>query len=120
MQPTAPFRSILFPTDFSQSSEAIADHAVGLATAAGAKIWILNVVPRLEELHGTSERYFGPFSDSAIVAFEQNRADLEAERLKALEHYQAKHFASVECEVAVRSGGVAEMIIDLLQKRTSG
>jgi nucleotide-binding universal stress UspA family protein len=120
MRMTAPFRSILFPTDFSKSSVAIIDHAVGLAKAAGVKIWILNVVPRLEELHGISESYFGPFSDSAIVAFEKNRADLEAERLKALEDFRAKHFASVDCAVAVRSGGVADMIVDFAKEKNVG
>ena len=120
MRMTAPFRSILFPTDFSNSSVAITDHAVGLAKAAGVKIWIVNVVPRLEEWRGISESYFGPFGDAAIVEFEKNRADLEAERLKALEHFQAKHFASVACEVAVRSGGVADMIIDFATEKNVG
>ena len=92
MSTTTPFRSILFPTDFSKSSEAITDHAVGLSKAAGVKVWILNVVPRLEEWHGVSETYFGPFSDSAIVDFEKHRTDLEAERFKMLEQFQAKHF----------------------------
>lgn len=120
MSTTTPFRSILFPTDFSKSSEAITDHAVGLAKAAGVKLWILSVVPRLEEWHGVSETYFGPFSDSTIVAFEKNRKDLEAERLKMLEQFQARHFASVESEVAVRSGGVADEIIDFAQDRNIG
>ena len=82
MPTTAPFRSILFPTDFSKSSEAVTDHAVGLAKAAGVKVWVLNVVPRLEEWHGVSETYYGPFTDAAIVAFENTRQNIEAERLK--------------------------------------
>jgi nucleotide-binding universal stress UspA family protein len=115
-----PFRDILFPTDFSKSSEAIVDHAVGLAKAASVKIWIFNVIPQLEELHGVSESYFGPFSDQAIVAFEKNRKDLEAERLKMLARFQATHFASVDSEVAVKSGGVADMIIDFAQEKNIG
>ena len=120
MRTTTPFRSILFPTDFSKSSEAITDHVVGLAKAAGVKVWILNVVPRVEEWHGVSETYFGPFSTAAIVAFEKNRQSIEAERLKMLEHFQAKHFASVESEVSVRSGGVEEVIIDLAEEKDIG
>jgi nucleotide-binding universal stress UspA family protein len=120
MRTTTPFRSILFPTDFSKSSEAIIDHAVGLAKAAGVKVWILSVVPQLEEWHGVSERYFGPFSDSTVVGLEKHRKDSEAERLKILEHFQAKHFSSVESEVAVQSGGVAEVIIDFAQDKNVG
>jgi nucleotide-binding universal stress UspA family protein len=120
MRTTTPFRSILFPTDFSKSSEAITDHAVGLAKAAGVKVWILSVVPRLEEWHGVSEKYFGPFSDSAIAAFEKNRQELEAERFKMLEHFQVNHFASVESEVSVRSGGVADVIIDFAEEKNVG
>ena len=115
-----PFRSILFPTDFSKSSEAITGHAVGLAKAAGVKVWILSVVPLLEEWHGVSESYFGPFSDSAMVAFEKNRKDLEAERLTMLRDFQASHFGSVESEFAVHSGGVAEMIIDFAKEKNVG
>src|SRR5215831_20438885 len=81
---TGPFRDILFPTDFSKSSEAITDHAVGLAKATDTKVRILSVVPRLDQWHGASEMYFGPFSDSAIAAFERERNVLEAERLQML------------------------------------
>jgi nucleotide-binding universal stress UspA family protein len=117
---TIPFRSILFPTDFSKSSEAITGHAVGLAKAAGVKVWILSVVPRMDEWHGVSESYFGPFSDSAIVAFEKNRKDLEAERLNMLRLFQGRHFTSVESEVAVQSGGIAEVIVDFAQDKNVG
>jgi nucleotide-binding universal stress UspA family protein len=120
MKTTVPFRAILFPTDFSASSEAITGHAVGLATATNTKVWILSVVPRLEELHGASEMYFGPFSDSAIAAFEKERKVLEAERLKMLQHFQERHFSSVESEVLVRSGGVAEQIIDIAREKDIG
>jgi nucleotide-binding universal stress UspA family protein len=120
MSTTNPFRSILFPTDFSRSSEAITDHAVGLAKAAGVKVWILSVVPLLEEWHGVSESYFGPFSDSAVMSFEKHRNDLEAERLKLLKDFQAKHFASVESEVIVQSGGIADVIIEFARENSVG
>ena len=120
MPTTAPFWSFLFPTDFSKSSEAVTDHAVGLARAAGVKVWVLNVVPRLEEWHGVSETYYGPFTDAAIVAFENTRQNIEAERLTMLERFQATHFASVESEVSVTSGGVAEAIIDFAEQKDIG
>lgn len=117
---TGKFRDILFPTDFSKSSEAITDHAVGLVKATNAKLWILGIVPRLEEWHGVSESYFGPFSDAAIEGFEKERKVLETERLKTLQRFQQNHFASVESDVLVRSGGVAEQIIDVAKERDIG
>jgi nucleotide-binding universal stress UspA family protein len=120
MNTTAPFRSILFPTDFSKSSEAITTHAVGLAKATNTKVWILSVVPRLEEWHGASEMYFGPFSDSAVAAFERERKALEAERFKILRHFQETHFASVDSDILVSSGGVAEQVIDIAKEKDIG
>jgi nucleotide-binding universal stress UspA family protein len=117
---TGKFRDILFPTDFSKSSEAITDHAVGLAKATNTRVWILSVIPRVEEWHGASEMYFGPFSDAAIEGFEKERKILEAERLKMLQRFQQSHFASVDSSVLVRSGGVAEQIIDVAKERDLG
>jgi len=114
------FRDILFPTNFSKSSEAITDHAVGLAQATNTKVWILSVIPRLEEWHGASEMYFGPFSDAAIEGFEAERKVLEAERLKMVQRFQQSHFASVNSDVVVRSGGVAEQIIEVAKERDAG
>ena len=120
MATTTPFRNILFPTDFSKSSEAITDHVVGLARAANVKVWVLSVVPRLEEWHGVSETYFGPFSSSAIAAFDKERRDSEVERLNLLNRFQESHFASVETEVAVRSGGVVDEIVDFAKEKNVG
>lgn len=114
------FRDILFPTDFSKSSEAIADHAVGIAKATGSKIWILSVTPRLEEWHGASEMHFGPFSDSALTGFEKERTVLETERLRTLRRFQENHFASADSEVLVRSGGVADQIIEVAREKDAG
>jgi nucleotide-binding universal stress UspA family protein len=91
-----PLSNILFPTDFSKSCEAIADHVAGVASTAHAKVWLLSVVPRLEEWHGVSEVYFGPFSDSAVLALANDRKALETERLKLLQAFQAKYFGSLE------------------------
>ena len=115
-----PFRDILFPTDFSKASEGIADHVVGVAKAGGVKVFLLSVVPRLEDWHGASETYFGPFSDSAVAAFEKDRKALESERLKMLQRFQAEHLASVESEIAVTSGGVADAIVDFAREKNVG
>lgn len=117
---TGKFRDILFPTDFSKSSEAIADHAVGIAKASGSKIWILSVTPRLEEWHGPSEMHFGPFSDSALTGFEKERKILEAERLRTLRRFQENYFALADSDILVRSGGVAEQIIDAAHEKDVG
>lgn len=114
------FRDILFPTNFSKSSEAITDHAVGLAKATNTKVWILSVIPRLEEWHGASENYFGPFSDAAVEGFQKERRVLEEERLKTLQRFQESYFASVDSGVLVRSGGVAEQIIDVAKETDAG
>jgi nucleotide-binding universal stress UspA family protein len=96
------------------------DHVVGVAEAIGVKVFLLNVVPRLEDWHGVSEMYFGPFSDSAVAAFEKDRKALESERLKMLQQFQAKHLASVESEIAVASGGVADAIVDFAREKNVG
>jgi nucleotide-binding universal stress UspA family protein len=51
---------------------------------------------------------------------EGNRQALEAERLKMLEQFQASHFTAVNSEVSVRSGGVAEAIIEFAEEKNVG
>jgi nucleotide-binding universal stress UspA family protein len=120
MSTRVPFRDILFPTDFSHSSESIAGHVAGVAKAAGVKVWLLNVVPRLEDLHGVSGSYFGPFSDAAVTAFEKDRKAIEAERVNAARRFQEKHLASVKSEILVTSGGVADAIVEFAQEKNAG
>jgi len=107
------FRNILFPTDFSQPSEAAINHVVGLATASHARVWLFSVVvPSLTGWHGQSENYFGPLTGEALVRSEADRQTFELnclERLRSLKH---RYFGAVETEVCVRSGGVAESIVD--------
>lgn len=105
-------RNILFPTDFSKSSEAIIPHVVGLASAFNAKVWLLNVVPSFADFHGVSENYFGQLSDSALANLDRERKMLETECLRKLECLQKSHFGSVESEICIRSAGVAESIVD--------
>jgi nucleotide-binding universal stress UspA family protein len=112
MQASQLFRKILFPTDFSRSSEAIVDHVTGVASVFGAKVWLLNVVPSLADFHGVSENYFGPFSEAGLLAFDAERKTVERDRLQALESLQKRRFCTVLSETSVRSGGVAESIVD--------
>lgn len=106
------FRNILFPTDFSPSSEAIISHVAGLANVFGAKVWLLNVVPSLADFHGVSESHFGPFSAAAVIRMEAERKILAEDRLRRLESIQKHHFGLVANEVCVKWAGVAESIVE--------
>jgi nucleotide-binding universal stress UspA family protein len=112
MPQTQPLRNILFPTDFSKSSEAIISHVVGLASAFNAKVWLLSVVPSLADFHGVSENYFGQLGDAALANLDRDRKLLEADRLRSLECLQKRYFEPVESEICVKSAGVAESIVD--------
>ncbi len=106
------FRNILFPTDFSRSSDAIIDHVAGMAGAFGAKVWLLNVVPSLADFHGVSESYFGPFSETAVLTFESERKAMESDCRRRLECIKKRHFSGTACEIGVKSAGVAESIVE--------
>ncbi len=117
---SGPFRSILFPTDFSKSSESIADHAAGIAKAVETKVWLLSVEPWLEAWHGSSENYFGPFTESARVKLEQERRTSSELRMKMLERLQKQHFSSVDSECCVLDGGVAESVVEFARDKDVG
>jgi nucleotide-binding universal stress UspA family protein len=106
------FQNILYPTDFSAPSEALAGHVRGLADAFGAKVWLFSVVPSLADFHGASEGYFGPFTDRAILDMEATRKALEADYRGRLERFQKCCFEPAKSQICVRSGGVAESIVD--------
>lgn len=106
------FRNILFPTDFSRSSEAMIGHVAGMAAMSGAKVWLLNVVPSLSEFHGVSENYFGPLSEAGLIATEQERKALTRDHFERLERIRKQQFCSVPSEVCVKPGGVAESIVE--------
>jgi nucleotide-binding universal stress UspA family protein len=112
MAPSQLPHNILFPTDFSKSSEAVIPHVVGLAAAFKAKVWLLSVVPSLADFHGVSENYFGSPGDAALVSMDRDRKLLETDRLRRLERLQKQCFSSVESEICVKSAGVAESIVD--------
>ena len=117
---SGPFRSILFPTDFSKSSEAIADHVAGIAKTLGTKVWLLSIEPWLEAWHGSSESYFGPFTESATVKLEHERQASSELRLKMLDRLQKQYFSSVESECCVRGGGVAETVVEFAKEKDVG
>ena len=106
------FQNILFPNDFSKSSDAVISHVAGLARMFDAKVWLLNVVPSLEDLHGVSESYFGPFSAATLIRLEEERKPLVEDCLRRLQCIQQQHFGRLESEVCVKSAGVAESIVE--------
>ena len=106
------FRNILFPTDFSPSSQAIIGHVVGMASTFHAKVWLLSVLPSLADFQGVSESHFGTLGESALVKFEAERKIQAQNRLQKLELIQKEHFDAVASEVCVKSGGVAETIVE--------
>jgi len=112
MLPSHVLRNILFPTDFSSSSEAIIGHVVGLASSFNAKVWILSVVPSLADFHGVSESYFDPPGDAALVKLAGDWKLLEMDRLQRLETVRKHYFDTMESEICVKSAGVAESIVD--------
>jgi nucleotide-binding universal stress UspA family protein len=120
IHPSGPFRSILFPTDFSPACELVAEHAAGIAKALGTKVWLVNVVPWLEDWRGSSESYFGPFSDSARLKLEQERERTALERMKMLQELQQRSFGAVESECVVKTGGVADALVEIASEKDVG
>lgn len=112
-----PFRlqTILFPTDFSQHSEAAISHVAGLARAVRAKVYMVNVVPWLPSWHGASEPYY-VVSDSVLRELEVERKATEASCLKKLETIKQQCFAGIECDPRIEIGGVAESIVACSQE----
>jgi nucleotide-binding universal stress UspA family protein len=120
IRPSGPFRSILFPSDFSLASEVVAEHAAGIAKTIGTKVWLVNVVPWLEDWRGSSESYFGPFSDSARLILEPERERTICERMKMLQELQQRKFGAVESECVVRTGGVADALVEFAAEKDVG
>ncbi|HEY7304882.1 MAG TPA: universal stress protein [Bryobacteraceae bacterium] len=112
-----PFRiqRILFPTDFSKSSESAAPHVAGLAKAVNATVTILNLVPWLSGWHGKSEPHF-TVSDDVLRKLDLNQKATEASCLKTLEALKKRHFQAMECDLCVKTDGVAESIVEYAQE----
>jgi nucleotide-binding universal stress UspA family protein len=80
----------------------------------------VNVVPWLEDWRGSSESYFGPFSDSARLKLETERERTACERMKMLQELQQRNFGAVESECVVKTGGVADALVEFASERDVG
>jgi universal stress protein A len=105
-------RKILFPTDFSSSSESTANHVVGWAKIASAEVWLLHVVPWLAAWHGASEPYFDILGDDLGAKFDESQKAAEAAGAELLTRFQKQHFDTVSTRICVRRGGVAETVVE--------
>lgn len=105
----AAFKSILFPLDFSQSSEVAACHVRGLAKLTGANVTLLHVVPWLSAWYGTTEIL-------PVIAGSGYLQDLERQQNIALKTFQEKYFSDVACHSRVDTGAVAETITEVAKQ----
>ena len=110
-EPSVRIRQILFPTDFSKSSEAAVPHIAGMARVTGAKVALLSVVPFLSGWHGVSERYFD-ITDDVLRKLELGQKTAETSSLEMLEALRQQWFENIECSVCVKTGGVADSIVE--------
>ncbi len=106
-----PIRTILFPTDFSEASQSVIPHVVGLADAIHARVCLLNVLPWPPVWHGVSEPLF-VVSDAALVELEASRKASEQSAIEALDRLRQRQFGKLECEIRTKSGAVAESIVE--------
>ncbi|HSU29717.1 MAG TPA: universal stress protein [Bryobacteraceae bacterium] len=114
-QPPFNIEQILFPTDFSKPSEAAAPHVAGLAKAVNARATILNVVPWISGWHGASAPHV-VVGDDVLRKLELSQEESEASALKALEALERQYFQNIQCDLSIKTGGVAESIVEHAQK----
>src|SRR5438309_11098296 len=86
--PDKAFHSILFPVDFSQSSEATAPHVRYIAEQTGATVALLHVVPWLSAWYGVTEL-------RPAVSGEPDPRRLEQEAEVALQLFREKYFSGI-------------------------
>jgi nucleotide-binding universal stress UspA family protein len=110
-QPSFRIQQILFPTDFSKSSESAASHVAGLAKLVGARISILNVAPWLSGWCGASEPHFA-VGDDVLRKLGISQEAVEATCRTKLEALKNDYFHNIECSCSVRTGGVAESVVE--------
>lgn len=103
--PDKAFHSILFPVDFSVSSEATAPHVRYVAERTGATVVLLHVIPWLSAWYGATELR------PAILGDEDLRR-LEEQAGLTLEIFREKYFSGIPSQREVQSGAVAETITD--------
>src|SRR5689334_22495664 len=112
MLPPFKIQRILFPTDFSNSSERTAEHVLGLAKATDAEVCLLHVVPWLAAWHGVSEPYFDLVGKTVSGKLEESQAAAEAAAAELVARFCDKHFQNVKTRTHVSRGGVAESIVE--------
>jgi nucleotide-binding universal stress UspA family protein len=105
MKNTEAFRSILFPVDFSQASVDTAAHVRGMAQLTGAKVTLLHVIPWLSAWYGESELRPQVSGDTLLQRLEQDSAI-------ALETFREIYFSGIQSSCEIKSGAVAETIIE--------
>ncbi len=95
------YETILLATDGSEHAEAVADHAIDIASTRGASVHVLSVV---------DDRAFLVLDDDRVEAV---REDLRESALEAVETAaHAATAAGVETTTAVETGNPAETIVD--------
>jgi nucleotide-binding universal stress UspA family protein len=83
---------ILFPTDFSGSSDASAAHAVDLARRYGARLYVLHVIYDIEKNVGW---YVSHINTEELYAQMQASAEKELKRLRKEQLQEYKDMESV-------------------------
>jgi nucleotide-binding universal stress UspA family protein len=112
-------KRILVPIDFSETSEAALGHAVPLASAFSASMYVLHVVRRMLAETGKSEAWRPPLSLS-----EKDQGGVQEELRKLLE----RQTPTVQAQALVKVGSpfleivrcAKEMDIDLIVMGTHG
>ncbi|MHC3439011.1 universal stress protein [Natrialbaceae archaeon A-gly3] len=99
------YETILFPTDGSDHSSRVAEHAIDVAKTRDATLHVFSVV---------DDRAFLVLDDDRV---EDVRADLEANALEAIDDaVTAAEEAGVETETDVDVGNPAECIVDYVDR----
>ncbi|MFL6414926.1 MAG: universal stress protein [Bryobacteraceae bacterium] len=99
------FHSILFPVDFSDSSEATAPHVRYIAEQTGATVVLLHVIPWLSAWGDITELRPAIPGDSDLRGLEE-QAEV------ALEGFRETFFSGIPSRREIQSGAVAETITD--------
>ncbi|MFL6446160.1 MAG: universal stress protein [Bryobacteraceae bacterium] len=103
--PDKAFHSILFPVDFSVSSEATAPHVRYIAEQSGATVVLLHVIPWLSAWYSVTELRPAILGDPDLRRLEEYAQ-------VSLETFREKYFSGIPSHREVQSGAVAETIVD--------
>ena len=111
---STPFRirQILFPTDFSTSSEAAAQYVARFAKEIAARVSLVHVLAWLPAWRGASESYYSNLEAKALRDLEAQQAVDEEAACIALAAFKERYFPDVETVACIKSGGVTDSIIE--------